>query len=81
MSKGKRTVLTKERHVDDTPQRFAAWWSFHPHRKHGIPARVAYKCACYLEEYKAATAMAPLLKTAEPDAGARRKAVKTSAVQ
>jgi hypothetical protein len=75
-------VITKERHVDDTPQRFAAWWAFHPHRKHGIPARVAFKCACYLDEYKAATVLAPLLKTTtEPGAGAGRKEGKASAVQ
>ena len=73
-------MITKERHVDDTPQRFAAWWSFHPHRKHGIPARVAFKCACYLDEYKAATVLAPLLKPTDPGAGAGQREGKASAV-
>jgi hypothetical protein len=58
----------------DPPQRFVAWWRAHPHAKHGLPARVAYKCACYLDEYKAACILAPLLTTARPVPGAGRKA-------
>ena len=71
----------EEHAAPDPPKPFVDWWKLHRDHKHGIPARVAYKCQCYLDEYKAASLMEPLLKTAEPEAGARRKAVKTSAVQ
>jgi hypothetical protein len=65
---------------DEPPKGFIAWWAAHPHRKHGPPARIAYKCQCYIEEYEAAAVLEPLLKTAEPEAGARQKVVHRSAV-
>jgi hypothetical protein len=58
---------------NEPPQSFIAWWAAHPHRKHGPPAHIAYKCQCYIEEYKAAAVLSPLLKTAGAEAGARRK--------
>ena len=64
--------------VAEPPKPFATWWRAHRDHKHGIPARVAYKCQCYLDEYKAASVLAPLLT--EPGAGARHKAVQSSAV-
>jgi hypothetical protein len=65
----------------EPPKPFIAWWRAHPHGKHGLPARVAYKCQCYLDEYKAACLLAPLLTTAQPVPGARRKAGQGSGVQ
>jgi hypothetical protein len=59
---------------DEPPKSFIAWWAAHPHRKHGPPARIAYKCQCYFEEYQASTVLEPLLKTTEPGDGAAPKA-------
>ncbi len=64
----------------EPPKSFALWWRAHRDHKHGIPAHVAYKCHCYVEEYKAASVLAPLLQTTEPGAGARHKAVHSSPV-
>ena len=47
----------------DPPKGFITWWRAHPHAKHGLPARVAYKCACYMDEYKEACLLVPLLTT------------------
>jgi hypothetical protein len=77
-------MLTSEHHaapVAAPPKHFVDWWHTHRDHTHGIPARVAYKCACYLEEYKAASLMAPLLNTAQPVPGAGRKATRSSRVQ
>jgi hypothetical protein len=65
---------------DEPPKSFIAWWAAHPHRKHGPPAHIAYKCQRYVDEYKESTVLSPLLKTAEPEAGARRKAMHRSGV-
>ena len=62
------------------PKSFLTWWLAHEDHKQGIPACVAYKCQCYLEQYKAASLMAPLLKTAQPGAGAGQKVVRTPRV-
>jgi hypothetical protein len=64
----------------EPPKSFALWWRAHRDHKHGIPARVAYKCQCYLDEYKAASVLAPLLQTTEPGAGAMPKVVRTPRV-
>jgi hypothetical protein len=74
-------MLTREQRISEPPKLFVTWWHGHRDHKHGIPARVAYKCECYLEEYTAASLLAPLLKTTEPGAGARRKAGQRSGVQ
>jgi hypothetical protein len=60
---------------NEPPKRFIAWWCAHPHRTQGISAEIAYKCQCYIEEYQASMVLEPLLKTAGPEAGTRRKAM------
>ncbi len=36
---------------------FSKWWAHHPHKdplpKFAVPARVAWQCACYRNEYEA----------------------------